>query len=125
MSMDWSRRNGAQGSFRANRRPRFFEQARRIGAGLVPVACAVVISNCGGDSSTGPTHVKAPAPVSRIIFTKIVDSVEVQRKDSVVATCVDSTGTKVNGCSLTWTADDPSIATVSATGVVTGRRNLR
>ncbi|MEO7041379.1 MAG: Ig-like domain-containing protein [Gemmatimonadaceae bacterium] len=120
MSMGWSRRNRAQGSFRTPKGRRFFKLWRRIGAGVVPAACAAVLTSCGSDSSTGPRQVKAPPPVSRIIFSKTVDSVEVQRKDSAVATCVDSTGTNVTGCQLTWSVDDSTIATVSPTGVVTG-----
>lgn len=120
MSMDWSRRDGAQGSFRTHKRAGFSRLWCRVGAALAPAACAALITSCGSDSGTGPVQVKAPPPVVRIIFSKIVDSVEVQRKDSVVATCVDSTGTKVTGCQLTWSVDDSTVASVSTTGVVVG-----
>lgn len=120
MSMGWSRRNGAQGPFRTYKKPGLSGFWSRIGVALAVVVCAAIITSCGSDSSTGPAKLQAPPRVTRIIFSKIVDSVEVQRTDSAVATCVDSTGTKVSSCQLTWSVDDSTVASISPTGIITG-----
>ena len=120
MSMGWSRRPGAQGSFRKLVSPGFKPEWRRWSSIFAVGACAVAIASCGSDSGTGPVSSKGPPKVSRIIFSQIVDSVEVQRTNTVTATCVDSAGTQVTGCPLTWSTSDTTVVRVSATGVVTG-----
>jgi uncharacterized protein YjdB len=120
MSMGWSRRRGAQGPFR-ERVLIAPSGIRRIAGLMLGIAvAATALTSCGGDSGTGP-RAKVPT-VTRIIFDQIVDSVEVERAKPVIATCVDSTGTRVTDCTVTWSSTDTTIATVSATGVVTGVR---
>lgn len=86
---------------------------------MIVAGCLALVTSCGGDSSTGPGAVKAP-PVARIIFDRIVDSVEVERTSTVVATCVDSTGTRITSCQIAWSIADTTLARVTSAGVVTG-----
>jgi len=118
--MDWGRRERAQGPFRASKESRYRRFWYWTGAALASAACAALVTSCGSDSATGPPQLKAPPPVTRISFSRLVDSVEVQRRDSVVATCIDSTGANVASCQLSWSVEDTTVAAVSQAGVVTG-----
>ena len=120
MSMWLSRRRGAQVSFRQRLLVHFHVARRSLALALGTASAAVLLVSCGGgDSGTAP-KLKAPPAVAKIIFAYIVDSVEVQRATTIVATCVDSASTQVSDCPITWTVSDTTVATVSSSGTVTG-----
>ncbi|MEO7216947.1 MAG: Ig-like domain-containing protein [Gemmatimonadaceae bacterium] len=106
-------------SFRERKLVEFRRDRRPLVPVLGAVMAAIILASCGGDSGTAP-RVKAPPKVVRVAFAHIVDSVEVERTTPIVVTCVDSTSTQVLNCPITWSVTDTSVATVSASGTVTG-----
>lgn len=120
MSMGWGHRPEGQGSFRERALAKHFSARHGLAVAVAVASCAAIVTSCGGDSGTGPPSEKAPPTVVRIVFTKIVDSVEIGRTNTIAATCVDSVGVQVTGCALKWTSNDTTTATISDAGVVTG-----
>ena len=128
MLMGWSYRAGAQGSFRNRMAGRFagpFAKVPRTAATVlsvvVPIACALTVVSCGGDSGTAP-GIKGTARVATIGFDRSIDSVEVQRTSTITPSFFDATGSPTTPTSTMWTTGDTTVATVSSAGVVTGKR---
>ncbi|MDQ6736609.1 MAG: Ig-like domain-containing protein [Gemmatimonadota bacterium] len=67
-----------------------------------------------------PAASKVAPAVASIGFNKSVDSVEVQRTNSVVASFYDASGNQITAGSAVWSSSDSTIATVSSTGVISG-----
>ncbi|HZO18433.1 MAG TPA: Ig-like domain-containing protein [Gemmatimonadaceae bacterium] len=61
-----------------------------------------------------------PAPVASVTVTPTSVTVETSRTAQLTATLRDANGTTLTGRTVTWTSVNPSIATVSGTGLVTG-----
>ena len=83
---------------------------------------ASVMAVSGGVSSTATITVSpAPAvPVASVTVTPTTASITVGHTAQLSATTLDSSGATLSGRSMTWATSDGSIATVSATGLVTG-----
>jgi uncharacterized protein YjdB len=83
---------------------------------------ASVTAVSGGVSSTAAVSVSsAPAvPVASVAVTPGTASITVGHTTQLSATTLDSGGATLTGRSMTWASSDPSVATVSATGLVTG-----
>lgn len=90
----------------------FFRSAR---LGVALAATAVVSASCGGGSD-GPT---AQEQVASINVTAPATRLIVGESAQASATATTSTG-KVLSLRLTWASDNPSIASVSADGLITG-----
>lgn len=89
--------------------------ARSAAAGTRAVLALTILS-CGSDSNpTGPT---SNAPVASV--TVEMDSVFIGRSTQATATVRDAAGNILPGRAVTWSSDHPDLATVSASGVVTG-----
>jgi len=70
---------------------------------------------CNDNGDTTP-----PADVASITVDPMTVTVGVGGSTTLVATAFDLANEPISGVPFTWTSTDPSIATVSATGVVTG-----
>lgn len=93
---------------------------RVAGIALVSVAVTLAVTSCGGDSGTGPSAVKAAAPVANIRLSRSADSVEIQRSDTITASFYDGSGAPATPGSVRWTIADSTIATITSGGVVSG-----
>jgi hypothetical protein len=89
---------------------------------LLIAGCLSVALSCGGDSGTGVPSLNGPAATASIGFDRSIDSVEVQRTSSVIATFFTAKGARVTPSSVAWAVADSTVATVSSAGVVTGVR---
>jgi uncharacterized protein YjdB len=77
---------------------------------------ALTILSCGSDSNpTGPT---SNTPVASVTIE--MDTVFIGRSTQATATVRDAAGDVLPGRAVTWASDRPDVATVSASGVVTG-----
>lgn len=147
MSMGPGRVHGTQGAFRtrisriSNRwNPRhtiahFIQRMnaprmnapRPIIAVAASIALACTVASCGG--SDGATSPKRPATilpdqVKHITFSSDTATVEVERTDTIVVTFRDTNGVQLSGpldqSAISWSVADPSIATVTNAGVLSG-----
>jgi hypothetical protein len=88
---------------------------RNRGIALTIMAAAIVAVACGSDDT--PTGTAAVVSVSVASPTA---PILVGATTTLVATAKDASGNAVSGATITWTSSSDAIATVSATGVVTG-----
>ncbi len=58
--------------------------------------------------------------MASIGFNKSIDSVEIERNNTVTATFYDASGNAVSAGTTSWTSSDTTVATVSSAGVITG-----
>lgn len=90
--------------------------AARSAAAATRAVLALTILSCGRDSnSTGPT---SNTPVASVTIE--MDTVFIGRSTQATATMRDAAGNVLPGRAVTWASDRPDLATVSASGVVTG-----
>ena len=87
-------------------------------------ACvAVLLAACSGDSDSPSDPGSGngePKPVSTITVTPPTASLVVGRTTQLAATVKDAAGTVLTGRTTTWTTSAATIATVDASGLVTG-----
>jgi len=81
---------------------------------LIAAALVVVVVACGGDT-VGPSSVASIA-----VTSPIGARMAVGRTVQLVAVAHDAHGATVSGVTLTWTSSASGIASVDATGVVSG-----
>lgn len=79
--------------------------------------CGKMVDACGSTVSCAPC-----APVASIAFGRVRDAVIVGEALELVVQVVDTDGQTVLDPAVTWSSDDPAIATVAPTGVVRGIR---
>ena len=87
-----------------------------VRAALATAAMLGVIG-CGGSGDTAPT---SRLPVDHIAMSASATSVRVGQTVTLTATPVAADGSTIAGSGMTWTSGSKSIATVNASGVVTG-----
>ena len=87
--------------------------SRRAGAAL----SLVLLAACSKDSST----TSPPAPkVASVAVTPGAGTIIVGGTVQLTASTLDSTGAALTGHSISWSSSNAAVATVSATGLVTG-----
>jgi uncharacterized protein YjdB len=94
----------------------------------VAAGTAVIRARTGNVSGTSTVTVTSapppppppPAPVATVVLTPSTASVEVASTVQLTATLKDASGAVLTGRSVTWTTSSSSLATVSASGLVTG-----
>ena len=86
----------------------------------VGVGTAVITAVSEGKSANATITVSAPAPVTTVSLTPTLATVDVGSTLGLVAALRDAAGTVLQNRVVEWTSSDPAIASVSATGVVTG-----
>src|SRR2546428_833877 len=86
----------------------------RAGIALTVAAVAALLSGCS-DQSAGPASGAASVAITPKSAT-LAGGGTVR----LSATIRDANGTPLTGHAITWTSDNPAVATVDATGLVTG-----
>ncbi len=86
-------------------------------AALIVTMCVASFTGCECNSS----QVVAPPlpPLSAVVLTPVTDTLVVGAQRLFVAAALDTDGVTVAGAVFTWTSGDPSVITVSNTGLVT------
>jgi uncharacterized protein YjdB len=91
----------------------------RYTAGATPGAFRVIASRPSGLFDTASVTI-AQVPVASVAVTPAAANVPVGGDSQLTATTKDASGNVLSGRTVTWTSDAPAVATVSATGVVSG-----
>jgi DNA-binding beta-propeller fold protein YncE len=87
---------------------------RRLRYALLPIVAAAVLGfSCGGDDVTGPA-------VEVVDVSITSPSIFVGQTTTVTATLKDAGGSTITGREVAWLSSAAAVATVSATGLVTG-----
>jgi Bacterial Ig-like domain (group 2) len=89
---------------------------RRSLAVIAILAFSSACSRGKSDFSTGP----GSGTVASVSVTATTNSVFIASTISLTATALNSSGSAVDGQTVTWGSSTPAVATVSAAGVVTG-----
>jgi Tol biopolymer transport system component len=76
---------------------------------LVAIAC----------SDDAPSAPATPAPVATVTVSPLTQTIIVGQTTTLTAALADAAGNPITGRAVTWASNDPAVATVSATGVVT------
>lgn len=94
--------------------------ARRLVTTLARMLALVTAAGCGGGGSTGPATPSSAAPVLTTVVVELpAITIQVGATVSAVATGLDQFGMPIASALPTWSTGTPSVATISATGVVT------
>ena len=88
---------------------------RRAAPLIMLTAVALIVSACGGSSSTG-TVGRTPTLSIAITINPIASGTSAQAS----ATITDASGNTSPASGVTWSSGNPSVANVSAAGLVTG-----
>ncbi|HKQ34362.1 MAG TPA: DUF4038 domain-containing protein, partial [Nitrospiraceae bacterium] len=80
-----------------------------------------MISATNGTVTSNPiTLTVAPTTVSFITLTPAAPSIQVQQTQQFVATATDASGTPISGLTFTWRSSNPTVASVSNSGLASG-----
>jgi uncharacterized protein YjdB len=85
----------------------------------VSLGTATITATSEGKSGAATVEV-APVPVASVTVTPPTAAIVVRGTATLVASVKDANGAVVTDRAVTWTSSDAQVATVSATGVVTG-----
>jgi tricorn protease-like protein len=86
---------------------------------LALLAGTVLLTSCGNEGRTGP---RGPAPVAWITLDRTSVTLMEGEQTQLTAQALDAEGNVLEGRAVDWTSADATIASVSATGVVTALR---
>src|SRR5215210_904552 len=96
---------------------------RRQALGVVPVLVFTALLTACGDDSSGGDIVEPPpqpAPVASVTVTAPATTIEVGQTVQLVATAFDAAGVTLQNRAFDWAPSNPTLATVFASGLVTG-----
>ncbi|MBL8986507.1 MAG: Ig-like domain-containing protein [Gemmatimonadetes bacterium] len=96
---------------------------RRRSIGLPVFTAAALAAGCGGGTGPNPPAPPPPPPppsVASVIIDPRGLTLPVGGQGSLAATAHDAAGNPVTSASIGWTSRNAAVATVSATGVVSG-----
>ncbi|HYT72635.1 MAG TPA: Ig-like domain-containing protein, partial [Gemmatimonadales bacterium] len=87
----------------------------------VAVGSATITATSEGQSgSAAVTVAAAPVPVASVAVTPATASIQVGQTVPLTAAPKDANGTTLSGRAVSWTSSNTSVATVDASGLVTG-----
>src|SRR5436190_4665567 len=86
----------------------------------VTAGSATITATSEGQSGTAAITVPAPAPVASVSVNPASASVQVGQTVQLVATPRDANGNPLTGRTITWGSSNTAVATVTASGLVTG-----
>lgn len=89
-----------------------------IVSAIAPGTSEIAVSG-GGKSTVVPVTV-AGRPAALLRITPSTTSLRVGQSSSLMADVLDATGAVIGGRTITWSSSNASIATVNASGVITG-----
>jgi hypothetical protein len=82
------------------------------------LAAALLLAGCQSARKISP--VSPPAPVASVTVNPIAATVAVGSATQLSVTALDADGHPLSGRTVTWSSDNPAVATVNGSGVVTG-----
>ncbi|NCW44448.1 MAG: metallophosphoesterase [Gemmatimonadaceae bacterium] len=95
--------------------------SRHACRGAAAAILTVLTVACGSSDSPAASPPVAPAPVAtQVVVTPATVTLNTGATSPLTAAVLTATGTPVSGAAVAWTSSAPQVATVSATGVVTG-----
>jgi len=98
-----------------------FGSARRRFTGLLQVACISTLVSCGGGGGGSDSPTPPPTPVlTTVNVTLAASSIAVGSSTTASAAGIDQNGASIGTGTVTWSSGTPSVATVSAAGLVAG-----
>ena len=90
----------------------------RFRGALILVTAVAGLTACGG--SDGVTEPPAPPSVASVEVAPAAASLEIGQTIQLSATTRGTNGSVISGRTVTWSSSEPSVARVSASGLVTG-----
>lgn len=84
---------------------------------LPSLTFSLVLAACGGGSD-GPSSPPPPEPVASVAVSPTSATIALGETQQLTATTRDAAGNALSGRTVTWTSSDQTLATVSASGVV-------
>ncbi len=96
------------------------QQVSRLALPVVAGLVLLVLTTCGKDSPTKPAP---PVPAGIMIVPSTATLTAIGQTVQLTASVVDQNDTTIAEAAVVWTSSDTLIATVSAEGVVTARKN--
>lgn len=93
--------------------------ALRSGRRLAIAVGLLLLGACGGGGEDPPPLLQPPK-VATVRLTPTAAAVDIGATTQLAAAAVDALGATLPGRTITWSSQQPAIATVSATGLVTG-----
>ncbi len=96
---------------------------RQVSRSVLPVIASLVLlvlTTCGKDSPTKPAP---PVPARIMIVPSTATLTAIGQTVQLTASVVDQNDSTISEAAVAWTSSDTMIATVSAEGVVTARKN--
>ena len=93
--------------------------ARGAFSQFVVVLVAGLLIACGDSASTGPDAGPGPVPVSRVAIAPTQGALLIGRTVQLQAYAIAASGDTLRNRTVTWRSNAPSIATVTADGLVT------
>src|SRR5207245_2368348 len=93
------------------------------GSGLVTARAAgsaTITATSEGQSGTAAITVPAPAPVASVSVSPASATLQIGQTVQLTATTKDANGNPLNGRTVTWGSSNTAVATVTASGLVTG-----
>ena len=96
---------------------------RQVSRSVLPVIASLVLlvlTTCGKDSPTKPAP---PVPARIMIVPSTATLTAIGQTVQLTASVVDQNDSTISEAAVAWTSSDTLIATVSAEGVVTARKN--
>ena len=85
----------------------------RLGLSGLLMATTLLAIDCGGDGVPAP-----PPPVASVLLVTSTATLLVGGTEQLTATTKDGDGDVLSGRAVAWSSSDPSVATVSVTGLV-------
>ncbi|MEO7997327.1 MAG: Ig-like domain-containing protein [Gemmatimonadaceae bacterium] len=86
---------------------------------LIPLAFATTLS-CGGGGGDAPPTTPTPAAVATVELSVSTLDIAPGASSQLIATARSSSGTTLNDRAFSWAVVSPAVASVSASGLVTG-----
>ncbi|HTI64210.1 MAG TPA: Ig-like domain-containing protein, partial [Gemmatimonadaceae bacterium] len=91
--------------------------ASGVVTGVAPGAATITATSEG---KSGSSSVTVLVPVASVTVAPSSKTLAIGQTVTLVATTKDASGNVLTGRTISWTSSDPSVATVSSSGIVTG-----
>lgn len=95
---------------------------QRIASAATVAMIMMVAAACGGDSNpgTGPVQNPGPAPVATVTLAPATSDISLGSNKQLTASVKDGAGNVLSGRAISWSSSANAVATVDASGKVTG-----
>ena len=87
---------------------------------ITAVSAGAATINASVNGVIGSATISVTAPVASVVFSQITAAVPEERTLQIVATTKASNGLVLTGRTVTWSTSSAAIATVNASGVISG-----